>query len=159
MHPTLSKPCEEELAFLMNLKICLYFSAVSKKAALYWKSSKLFAYYGVYFSTTTTLDKIWQSGKFHPVLCMEQGILKINFAFCEIRQSIFLYHSSTLMVDLTMGCYHEHPTMVGELICKNWYFVLLTRTMYFVHIVACVRGVCSFFVCVFFILMRVHSSL
>jgi len=59
MHSTLLQPCEEELAFLILAsgatwiwKIVFIFSAILKKAALYQKSSKLFAHYCVYFSTT-----------------------------------------------------------------------------------------------------------
>jgi len=86
--------CEEELAFLilsnLNLKIRIYFSAILKKEALYWKLCKSFAYPCVNFLTTTTLDNIWLCRKFHPDLMVEQEILKINFSSREIRKSIFL---------------------------------------------------------------------
>ena len=62
------------------------------------------------------------SSKFHPVLCMEYKIFKINFAFCEILKTIFCEdnnHASIFMVDLAMGCYNEHSTMVGGSICKS----------------------------------------
>jgi len=74
----------------MNSKIRVYFSAILKKAALYRKSCKSFAYHCVYLLTTTTLDKIWLCRKFHPDLSVEQEILKINFESREIRKSIFL---------------------------------------------------------------------
>jgi len=39
---------------------------------------------------TFKLDKNWLSGKFHPVLCLKQKILKTNFASHEIQKLIFL---------------------------------------------------------------------
>jgi len=33
------------------------------------------------------------------------------------------------MVDLAIGYYNEHPTMVEESICKSWFFGLRTLTM------------------------------
>ena len=53
MYPTLSQRCEEELAILISALESAYHSTILKKAALYWKPNKSFAYYSVYFLTTT----------------------------------------------------------------------------------------------------------
>ena len=111
--------------------LCLFYCWL-KESSQYQKSSKYFAYYCVYFLTTTTLHKIWLSGKFHPVLCVKQEILKINFASREILNRYFCEdnnHASGFMVDLAMECYHEHPTMVGELICRSWFFGVRTLSL------------------------------
>ena len=87
MHPTVSKRYEEVLAFLflvgravLKSNICISCSVFSKKATLCRVPSKFFAYYYVYFLTTTTLDMIWLSSKFHPVLHVEHKILKKNIS-------------------------------------------------------------------------------
>jgi len=62
MYPTLSLPCEEELAFLILagkatwIRKFKFIFLFKRKAALYWKSYKSFAYHCVYLMT---LDKIW----------------------------------------------------------------------------------------------------
>jgi len=98
--------------------LCLFFCAVSKKAALYQKCSKSFANpnYCVYFLTMTALNKIWLSGKFYPVLCTEQQILKISFTSREILKLTLLWRQQLYpgyMVELAMEYYHGHPTMVA----------------------------------------------
>ena len=66
---------------------------------------------------------IWLvASKFHPVLCVEHEILKINCASREILKRYFSEDNSRVsgfMVDLAMEYYSEHSTMVGQLICKS----------------------------------------
>jgi len=44
--------------------------------------------------------------------------------FCEDNN-----RASGFMMDLAIGCYNEHPTMVEELICKRWFFGLRTLSL------------------------------
>ena len=65
---------------------------------------------------------IWLSSKSNPVLCVEHKLLKINFVAREILKTEFCEdnnHASSFIVDLAMGYYNEHPTMVGGSICKS----------------------------------------
>jgi len=104
------------LAFLILVGRALIFCI--KKAALYEESSKSFQHYCAYFLTTTTLDKIWLNGL---VLYLKQEILKINFASHEIQNRYFCEDdncTSSFMVDLVMGYYVEHVTMVGDRFVK-----------------------------------------
>ena len=105
------------LVGLLEFKIHIYFSAVSKKAALYQASRKSFAYYSVHFLTKATLDKIWQSGKFHPDL--NANLEKIIFLHLMRYENQYFHEDncfSGFMADLAMGYYHEHSTMIGGLI-------------------------------------------
>jgi len=71
------------------------FPYVWKKAALCQEPSESLAYYCAYVLTTITLEKIWLSSKFHPVLCEDHKFLKINFVSCEIQKPIFLWRQQS----------------------------------------------------------------
>ena len=61
--------------------------------------------------------------KFAAFSCLEQQILKINFAYCEILKSIFLLIVPPVsLVDLAMGCYQEHSSIM-----QGYYLSCSTR--------------------------------
>ena len=79
--------------------------------------------YSYSFTLQWPLLKVWQQHVLQPLdypnLCIS----------CEIQKAIFLWRQqscSSFMVDLAMGCYHEHSTMVRGSICKSWFFRLRT---------------------------------
>jgi len=116
----------------LNLKMSVSFPDVWKKAPLCQEPSESFVYYCAYFLTAITLDKIWLSNKFHPVLCVEHQFLKINLCLVRHKKRYFCEDSnraSGFMVDLAIGYYNEHPTMVEESICKSWFFELRTLSI------------------------------
>jgi len=58
-----------------------------KESSLCQEPSESFAYYYAYVLTTITLDKIWLSSKFHPVLCVEHQFFKNKFCVSWDTQS------------------------------------------------------------------------
>jgi len=98
MHPTL--PVKKDQLFLSYLvgqlefeNVCLFFCCF-KESSLVPKIQQISC---LVLCVFFTLDKIWLSGKFHLILCLEQYILKINFASREVLKSMFLWRQQSYL--------------------------------------------------------------